>query len=221
MSERLGAHYDRYGKNVVTEFNQNQFDMNDYSNVYTRQFNEQYSTQQESDIQYEQVDYYFTISSRDRDISTFPNVNKYSVVLPREFKNIYSIEVIQAIIPDANSVTNEPYLLLKIDELEDVMTSIDRNISDAFAILQMSSPTTPGGFIHMDKRIHENTVKYFRIPKASLAKLSVTITDCNGTLFDFGADGPNPPLKTLQNTFVFRVVCLEKQRNALSHRNVF
>ena len=112
-------------------------------------------------------------------------------------------------------------MLLKIEELEDVMISNDRHISDSFAILQLAQPTTPGGFIMIDKRIHENTVKYFRAPKASLNKMTVSVTDAYGTPFDFGSDSPSPPIKSLQNTFVFKVIILEKKRNVLEHRNVF
>jgi hypothetical protein len=194
---------------------------NNFQNVYTPQFNEQYSVKQEKDIRYEEVYYYLAVSSKDRNTTDYPDVNKYTINLPKEYKNISSIELIQAIIPDQNQVTKEPYLLLKIDELEDVMASTDRNISDAFAILQLAPPTTsPHGFIQIDKRIHENTVKYYRIPKASLTRMTISITDYLGALFDFGNDS-TPIDKKLQNTFVFKITCLEKTRSELNHRNVF
>lgn len=221
MSERIGSHYNRYTKNTFSEFNANQYNGNDYNNVYDPNFNKQYSTSQEPDVEYEQVEHYLTVSSRERDVSIYPDPNHYVITFPREFKNIYSIELIQSIIPAQNAVEEEPYLLLHIDEIEDVMVSTNRNISDAFAILQMTSPVTANGFMNVDKRIHENTVKYYRIPKATLAKMTVTITDWAGTPFDFGTDAPDPPNKTYQNLFVFRVVCLEKKRAQLNHRNVF
>ena len=55
---------------------------------------------------------YFTVSSRDRDITVYPDVNRYSVHLPRDYREIHSIELIQGIIPDANNVTREPYLVV-------------------------------------------------------------------------------------------------------------
>lgn len=175
----------------------------------------------ESDINYTYNDFYLTVSSKDRDTSAYPNVNRYTIKFPTELRNIYSIELIQGIVPDKNDVMAEPYLLLKIDEVEDIMISVDKHMSDAFAILQLAPPQTSGTFIHIDKRIHENTVKYFRTPKASLSKMTITITDCNGVPFDFGSDSPDPPLKALQNTFVFKVVCVEKNRSVLNHRSVF
>jgi len=220
-NNRLGEHYNRYSVPNYLESNIRKYDNQLYSNVYANEFNQPLSVNQENKIEYEEVVQYLTISSKDRDVNTYPTPSRYSINFQTELKNIVSIELIQAIIPDKNSVLAEPYLLLKIEELEDVMISTDRNISDAFAILQLAPPITSGGFIMIDKRIHEHTVKYFRTPKASLNKMTVSVTDAYGTPFNFGADSPDPPVKNLQNTFVFRVVVLEKKRNVLEHRNVF
>lgn len=215
-----GDPYKRYIPYSVQEYNKSQFNGNNYNDVYNPQFNQQFSVQSEPDIEYDYVNYYLTVSSRDRDISNYPNVNHYVVHFPTEFKNIYSIELVQAILPDKNNISSAPYLLLKVDEIEDVMVSADNNISDSFAILQPATPVTTGGFMQLDKRIHELTIKYYKIPRASLSKMTITITDCNGVPFDFGSDS-NPPNTALQNTFVFRIICFEKNRNTLNHRNVY
>jgi len=216
----MAEQYNRYARQNVSEYNKSQFDVNNFENAYNAKFNEQLSIAKEPTVVYEKIDKYLTISSKQRDIDAYPNPNKYSITLNENFRNIHSIELLQAIIPAKNSVDAEPYLLLKIDELEDVMYANDRHISDAFAILQMAPPITAGGFIQIDKRIHENTIKYFRVPKASLSKLTVTITDCDGEPFDFGSD-TNPPSRSLQNTFVFRITTMEKTRETLNHRNLY
>lgn len=212
-------HYNRY--NTLNFKPQSGFNDLDYATAHSLQNNAQLSTSNEPNVTYEEVEHYLCISSRDRDVSLYPETNNYVVHLQSEFKNISSIELVQAIIPDKNSVTSEPYLLLKIQELEDVMVSSDRNISDSFAILQLCPPTTTGGFIQIDKRIHENTIKNFKTPKASLKKMTVSITDYVGAPFNFGTDSPNPPTKALQNTFVFKITCMEKRRESLNHRNVY
>lgn len=221
MSKRLGEHYNRYSDNVFLESNRNQLNNQNYDIVYTNDSNQQYSISQEPDLQYEEKIHYLTISSKDRDVVAYPNVNNYSIKFPNEFKNIHSIELIQAIIPDQNNVQDEPYLLLQVDEIQDVMVSNDKNISNAFAILQLASPTRSGTFIQIDRRIHEYTVKYYDTPKAYLSKMSITILDSEGNPFDFGTDTPSPPNKSFQNTFIFKIVTLEKQRRVLNHRNVY
>ena len=77
--------------------------------------------------------------------------------------------------------------------------------------------------MQIDKRIHENTVKYYKTPKANLSRMTIKILDSLGDVFDFGTDTipPNAIDKTLQNTFIFKIVTLEKRRKELNHRNVF
>lgn len=221
---RLGEHYNRYQRQNVVEQNTNQFEQMNYSNAHGERANQSLSLVQESEIVYDDIVYYLSISSRDRDVDAYPNVYEYAVTFPREFKNISSIELIQAIVPNKADVILEPYLLLKIDELEDVMVSLDRNISDAFAILQLCKPILPDeGFLHIDKRIHEKTIKYFKTPKASLSKMTVHLTKYDGAGFTFGTS-PGSSESTdseYQNTFVFKLVCKEKRRATLNHRNVF
>jgi len=219
--ERPGEHYNRYSVPNYLESNLRNYDTNAYTNVYGQNFNQPLSVQQEPKIEYEEIVNYLVISSKDRDTNIYPSVSRYSVNLDTTLKNITKAELIQSIIPDKNDVTDEPYLLLQIDELEDVMISNDRNVSDSFAILQLCRPVTAGGFIMMDKKIHENTIKYFTTPKASLSKITVTITDAYGTPFDFGNDSPDPPIKALQNTFVFKITTLQKKTNVLEQRNLF
>jgi hypothetical protein len=223
MSNRLGDHYNRYSKTQFSEYNGREFDQNDYKNVYSDSSNTQRSVKNESDITYEEYTHFITISSRDRNRSVFSNVNHYNITLPQEFRNIYYVELVQAIIPAKNNSDAEPYLLLDIDELSDVMISNDKHISNSFAILQPTVPTTTGGFMQIDKRIHENTIKIYKTPKASLSKLTVSIRDCLGNLFNFGSDTTLPTTvdKSLQNTFVFKIVTLEKRRSELNQRNVF
>lgn len=215
---RLGEHYKRYEQNWVP--NQT-FVGNDYNTAYSEDNNRSLSVQREPDVKYEETIHYLVVSSNDRNVVDYPNVNNYVINLQDEIKNITSIQLIQAIIPDKNDVTQEPFLLLKIQEMEDVMISNNRNISDAFAILQMASPVSSGHFIEIDTKIHENCVKYYKTPKSSLSRLSISITDSSGNLFDFGADSPSPPNKSVQNLFVFKLKTLETKRDSLNQRGVF
>lgn len=217
-NQRLGAHYNRYQQNWTP--NENNIG-NDYNVAYSADNNKSLSIQREPDVQYEETIHYLVVSSSDRNVVDYPNVNNYVINLQDEIKNITSIQLIQAIIPDKNDVTQEPFLLLKISEMEDVMISNNRNISDAFAILQMASPVSSGFFIEIDTKIHENCVKYYKTPKSSLSRLTVSITDSQGNLFDFGSDSPSPPKKDLQNLFVFKLTTLESKRDRLNQRGIF
>lgn len=215
------SNYQRYIQTAYSEVNKAEYNTNDYSHVYSTDYNKPLSIQQEADIEYEKVCYYLAVTSNNRDISTHPNPNHYVVNLDKEYKNIHSIELVQAIVPDKNNVTDEPYLLLKIDEVENVMDSVDRPLSESFAVLELAPPTSPGTFIQMDKRIYEHTIKIYKTPKASLSKMTISINNYQGLPFNFGNDTSPTFQKELQNTFIFKFICLEKQRKQLGQRNVF
>lgn len=226
-SDRFDANYysnlnkTQYQQQLPKEYNSNQFNQNNFENVFNKASNIPFSIQQETDIEYEKKTHFVFITSKNRNTTLFPNISQYAVELPSEFKNIHSIELIQGLVPNVNNVTQEPYLLLKIDEINDVMISNDPNIAESFAFLTMASPcTSDGSFIALDKKIHENTPKIYNTPKASLQKLTISVTKHDGTLFDFGAD-TSPPNKSIQHTFVFQIVTLEKKRATLSHRNLY
>lgn len=226
MSNRFDANYyanlnQSRKQNEYNGYNSHEYDKNNFQTVFTTNSNIPFSIQQEPDIEYEKKTHYIFVTSKNRDKTLFPNISHYTVEFPQEFKNIHSIELIQGIIPNVNNVTQEPYLLLKLEEIRDVMVSNDPDISEAFAFLTMASPcTSDGSFIALDKKIHENTPKIYNTPKASLQKLTISVTKHDGTLFDFGAD-TSPPNKSIQHTFVFQIITLEKKRATLSHRNLY
>jgi hypothetical protein len=219
---RLGEQYNRYSDSKISESNKFEnynASTNDYTDAYSKQFNSQLSILQEPDIEYDIKCNYLVVSSKNRDIINYPKSNSYVINLDTEYKNIKSVALVQAIIPDKNSVTSEPYLLLKINELDNVMDSNDGNISDSFAIIQLTPPTVSGTFIQNDSRVHESTILHYKTHKASLPKMTISITDSDGIPFEFGGDGSLA--KSFQNTFVFKIVTVEKNRKVLQNRNVY
>jgi Zn-dependent M16 (insulinase) family peptidase len=212
-NQRIGEHYIRYNTNVVEQSNKSEYNKNDYSQVFD---NKQLSV---VDIDYsKQVDY-LVVNSGSRDPVLFPNSCNFILDLNDEFKNISQMELIQAIIPDKNNVQTQPYLLLKIKELQNTMSSNDRNISESFAIIQLAPPTLAGTFIQCDKRINEYVKFHNKSKKPNLKRMSISVTDPLGTVFDFGANGSLDPI--YQTTFVFKITTEEKNRSVLNQRSAF
>ncbi len=192
---------------------------NNYTDAYSKRFNEEKSVIYEKNISYnERVDY-FTVSSKDRDVSIFPKSNRYTIQLQKEYKNIVRIELIQAVIPDQNSVLLEPYLLLQIDELDSFISSNDNNISKAFSIIQLSIPASSGAFVNVNKSDYENVILEYKTPRASLSRLSIRICDSDGLPFEFGGD--STLTKAYQNLFIFKVTTLEKSRSDINTRALY
>ena len=161
MSNRLGQHYNRYEKHSYNEYNKHALD-----NLKISSGNDtQLSLLNEKDITYMERTDYIVVSSKDRDINNYPSPSHYVVKLPSDFKNVHRIEVVNGVFPDKNNVTREPYLLLKIDELENVMVSNNPQIANSFALLHMAAPIAPGYFINVDKKTFEHVVLNFKTPK--------------------------------------------------------
>jgi len=83
----------------------------------------------------------------------------------------------------------------------------------------MSPPTTPGSFIQLDKRLHENTPIVFQTPKAKLSRFTISITDADGDIFSFGGDGSTA--KATQVTFALKIVTLHSNTSELNVRSTF
>jgi hypothetical protein len=211
-----------YNRNVrlnTEEANKKKFEQNNYMNNFSENFNRQLSVEQEENIEYKKRDNFLTICSKDRDLTSYPKSSNFVIDLQKEYRNITSIELITAIIPDKNNVQNEPFLLLNIKELDVLNDSNNKQISDSFAMLQLTPPTVSGTFIQIDKRTFENTTLNFHTPKSKLSRMSITVTNLDGSIFNFGGD--NTTDKSYQCFFVFKIVTLDTDRKSLNHRNVY
>ncbi len=154
---------------------------------------------------------FLVVTSNDRNTDSFPLVCNYRIDLDKKFKNIKQVQLVHAIIPNAGNVLNEPYLLLKIEEFRNSLYSNNMHISECFQILPILSPTSGGDFIHIDTRKYqESTVYFVPSPKASLGRISISITDSTGAFFDFGAPSGDTS-KTFENTFILKVITEEKK----------
>lgn len=217
--ERLGQHYNRYQRINTEEYNRNQYTSNDFKSAFSNNFNQQLSIVNEPDVTYQTRENYLIVSSADRDTSVYPSSSDFVIQLQKEYKNIISVELIQAIVPDKNNVTAEPYLLLKVNELENTMDSNNKQVYDSFAILQVCTPTVANSFLQIDKRIFENVALNYITPRASLSKLTIKITDADGNVFDFGGSGSTA--KPTQSLFVFKIVTSDTNRKIINNRNVY
>jgi hypothetical protein len=156
---------------------------------------------------------YQQISSNDRDTAIYQEVNHYRINFQSKLKNIVEIELITAIFPNTTNILLEPYLVLEIDELSSNIEFSSNDINKAFAILPLKKPNdTTGSFIVPELGQNRQTVMYFRTPLASLDRMTISIKDMNGNLFNFGSDTLTPT-KALQNTFLFKITTLDPDTN--------
>lgn len=156
---------------------------------------------------------FVSVSSRDRNVDNYPNPNRYTVGFD-EIKNIHSIELINSVVPNLNNILNEPYILLKIDQITDTFISNDTAISNSFAIMNytLNNTTAFASLKKCSRDVSFETV-YYGAPKKSLDKMSISLLKSTGELFDFGISDTNPPTEGYQNLFVFKITTLTPKRS--------
>lgn len=165
------------------------------------------------------------IDSRDRDRTLYPNTNEFVIKfdnnedgnIPQNYRNITSIELIQAIVPQTvlNGVTGVPYLTLEIDEIRDTVQGTNTHLRNAFAFL---SPQDVYGSKHLSCKFYRPAVRHYDAPLGSLKKFTIQLRKPDGSLFDFGADtaAGNPVNDDVQTIFYFVIHTIEAKHDTIS-----
>lgn len=175
------------------------------------------NTIQEDDIVYTETVSYFHVNSSDRNTTSYPSVNNYRIVSDETFKNIHSIELVAASIANQGSPLNNPYLILKIDGLDHLHFS-NKNVNKGFATMYLKSTT--GAHVQPELGVLQRNILIFKTPLASLNNVDISIVSPNGTLFAFG-EGAGDTTVAFSNSFLLKIITLEKSRKALHNRATF
>ena len=187
--------------------------------VYAPQNNLPLSVIQEPDITYQTQEHYLVINSAYRNASTWPLHFSFRVDFDKIYKNIRSIEMISAVLPNTTNILNEQYIIFDIDEINfmDFIGSSHKG----FAVVPLKGPNqTSGGFINPEMGCSYKAKLTYREPKASLSSLTVRTLDTNGNLYDFGQpDGSTDP--SVQFSFTLKLITEEPNRKQLAYRNVY
>lgn len=175
---------------------------------------------------------YITINSADRNRAKWPSTSNFCIkliddepgqpngVLGKRYRNIQSVKLLSASIPNVNGVLDEPYLLLQINEVEGMYDAPTRPQQNAFTKLYFKPAL--GKFLRMDKGVGDPLTRvYWPTPKATIDRFTVSFRTYDGDVFDFGADDGeelNPDLQT-SITLEMRDY-VPDSKSALGHRNI-
>lgn len=178
---------------------------------------------------------YLSIDSRDRDRRVWPNSNHFRVPLVApdndpgvkspnvRYKNIYSISLLSAVVPNLGGVFNDPFLLLQIDEIDDVYDAASVSCAKAFTKIYFKEVCALSPYLRMDKGVGDPLTKiYWPAPRASLESVTLSFRRADGTLIDFGPDAPLPgdPLPDRQTSITLEIrTFVVDSGKALGHRN--
>jgi hypothetical protein len=162
-----------------------------------------------------EIDKYLSINSADRNWDLEPTRYRYSVNslgdnndLQRRYRNIECISVGKVVIPEEiierATVTNQnlktffnydfsfayPYLILKIDEFDNVYDGTNDNVRKAFSkLIYHRSYKAPNGrgYIIL-KPMQKEKKRFYPTPLSSIGKLSITLQKPNGDVLNTSAD---------------------------------
>lgn len=167
------------------------------------------------------VTYYINVDSRHRDRAIWPLSSLFEVKLnpannftgaqiPRSFRNVVSVELINAIIPNTNSVLANGYLMLNIREIEGIL---DTTTKGQRYFAKIIPDKLLGGFLYTTDGDKDRMPKVYPFRGSRIDKLTLELVDPNGTVFNFGADTGGAPDPTLQTSFTFKIEVEETQRD--------
>jgi hypothetical protein len=165
-------------------------------------------------LKHKEVDRYVSINSADRNWELDPLRYKYNINslggnndLQKRYRNIESISVGKVVIPEEIierlSVTQNlkpffnydfsfayPYLMLRIDEFDDVYDGTNDHVRKAFSkLIYHRSYKAPNGrgYIIL-KPMQKEKKRFYPNPLSSFGKLSISILKPNGDLLNTSAD---------------------------------
>jgi len=162
------------------------------------------------------------------DITTRTMIPQKNAYIPREFKNVVSIELIRFACGSttngnaSNNIQNEQYLYLQMDEVDQVFHSTNDMCRRTFA--QIPTNGVSGNFMRWEggeggRNIYTKT---FDPPLASLKRLTINLKKIDGSYFNFGtdtADG-NAVNEYIQNNMIICIITKDEANQNLNVHNV-
>jgi hypothetical protein len=159
-------------------------------------------------IKQKNIEKYLSVNSYDRDLSSNPNRYNYSVYFTQNrYRNIESLAVSKFIMPDEIVQINDPiktsfnfeytfaypYLILQINEFDDVYDGTNNIIRKAFCKLVFDKAykaQNGRGYVILKPIQHEKKT-FYPAPLSGFTKLSINLLKPNGELYNSSTDNYN------------------------------
>lgn len=165
--------------------------------------------------------YYVSIDSRDRDRSVWPRSSQFEVKLDppapyggaqiqRSFRNVLSVELMNAVFPNNNKVLDLQYVYLNIREIDGIL---DTTCAGKRFFAKLLPQHAIGNFVYNYQDIGERAKKVYAFRGARLDKLTVEFRDPAGELVNFGNDNGDKPNPLVQTSLTLKIVVEESNQD--------
>lgn len=157
------------------------------------------------------------VSSRDRNTVSFPKTSEFSIKLPDDYNDVVSVELTAGTVPNLDSISDEPYLLLDIKELNHIKLS---NGNEYFSVLAIHKGHSDL-FFNLDRSSAAIMPRKFYSPLQKLKSITLRLLKSDGSPLTFGANGNT--LAVNQISLTFEIKTLSKDRAGFDNdfRNVY
>jgi hypothetical protein len=217
MARNLLKHAENYFLNLVTI---NKLRM--ATNTQTQMF-----SAHSGENKYQFRTYYINIDSNDRDRTIWSDSGNFEVrfdpgpgykgaSIPRSLKNVYSVELVDAVYPNVPGVANNMYLLICCPELSDGIGMMDSTNNGTSKILAKLLPANIlGSFVQTLYNDPEITKIVFPTEGKRIDKMTIEFRTNTGAILQFcgtngSADPASAPIATLQTSITLRIVIRDR-----------
>ena len=154
-----------------------------------------------------------SVYSGDRDITAFNSPNNYTIrfldTVGETFKNIVSIKLVSAVLPNVNSLMTEPFLIMNIKEFSYGMSGTNSALKNSSSILQFEAPIIGRNFVDVKTDLNKSVFNDYERPIGEISKLTIEFKKITGALFNFGTDAAPNPNHAIQHLLEFEIVTRE------------
>ena len=158
--------------------------------------------------------YYASIDSRHRDRDVWPSSAEYEVKLDpapgfngaqlqRSFKNVVSVELVDASFPNSTEVMQYGYIYLRIREIDGVYETTCKG-NRMFA--KLFPRNVVGNFVYTYQTDESIGKKEFLVRGTRFDRLTFEFLTPDGDVINFGTDTGLTPNPTLQTSLTLKIV---------------
>ena len=142
------------------------------------------------------------VSSSLRDRDKYPMTTDFKIDLPKEYRDVISVELTAGNLPNLDSISDDAFLFLDVKDLNHIDTCEN---TDYFGILTLHKANS-NNFFTLDKSSTNAMPITFRPPKQKLSNVYIKLFHPDKTPVDFGSEASNVSINQLiQTSFVFEI----------------
>lgn len=165
--------------------------------------------------------YYISIDSRDRDRDIWPLTSQFEVKLAppssytgaqiqRNFKNVISVELMNAVFPNTKKILDMQYIYLNIREIDGIL---DTTCGGKRYFAKLLPQHAIGNFLYNYQDLGDRAKKVYPFRGARLDKLTIEFRDPTGTIVNFGNDIGETINPILQTSVTLKIIVENSNRD--------